>query len=200
MSARCGSSHGGSFSPRPRIGERFVDGEPGLQRRDLEQHAAGLAEVDRLEVAAVAHLGDLAGRSEQQLLAQSQLLLFGRHGHRDVMHRAEAVDRRLGVGVVRRRRSTCPARRRSRPDADAAVRFVDDACSRAAASSDRRVGLGVAHDHRDAVQPANRRARRRTVGQPMASGRRGRPRSARTRDPTDRRSESPARRSAARRR
>src|SRR3954453_4069360 len=35
--------------------ERLVGGEAGADRRDLEQHAARLAEVDRLEVEAVDH-------------------------------------------------------------------------------------------------------------------------------------------------
>ena len=38
---------------------RLVDGEPGAQRGDLEQHAARLAEVDRAEVLAVDDLRGL---------------------------------------------------------------------------------------------------------------------------------------------
>ena len=56
--SRCGSRPGGSFSAVPSGSTRLVDGEAGHVGRDLEQHAAGLAEVDRAEVVAVPLLGD----------------------------------------------------------------------------------------------------------------------------------------------
>src|SRR6185312_3006876 len=63
--------------------ERLVDGEAGADRGDLEQHAARLAEVDRLEVEAVddrrrvrAALGDAA---------LPLLVLLGRRGPGDVV-------------------------------------------------------------------------------------------------------------------
>ena len=46
----------------------LVDGEAGRQRGDLEQYAAWLAEVDRAEVVAVAHVGDVAAGVADTLL------------------------------------------------------------------------------------------------------------------------------------
>src|SRR5215203_3272900 len=42
----------------PQLEQRFVNGEAGRVRRDLEQHTAWLAEVDGLEVLAIQNLGD----------------------------------------------------------------------------------------------------------------------------------------------
>src|SRR4051794_3090104 len=41
----------------PELRGIFVDRETRLHRGDLEQHAAGLAEIDRREIAAVANIG-----------------------------------------------------------------------------------------------------------------------------------------------
>ena len=46
----------------PRQSKGSSTANPGLHRCDLEQHAARLAEVDRLKVLAVPHLGDLDSR------------------------------------------------------------------------------------------------------------------------------------------
>ena len=88
MSARCGSSHGGSFRPAPERVHWLVDREAGLDGGDLKQYAARLAKIDRLEVAAVADLGHGASLGEERL-AQLQLLALGANGHRHVVHRAE---------------------------------------------------------------------------------------------------------------
>jgi hypothetical protein len=58
MRARCASYCGGSFSASPEALHRLVDGEAGNVGGDLEQHAAGLAEIDRAEVVPVALFRD----------------------------------------------------------------------------------------------------------------------------------------------
>ena len=135
ISARCGSSQGGSFRSRPSDAGSLVDREPGLHRRDLEQHAAGLAEIDRLEVAAIAHLRHLAA-VPQQLLAQPQLLVGAARppSRRDAPCRGRSppAPRRHGA----RRRSSCPGRRRS-PPGGCGRPSRRPRCSRAAASSAR---------------------------------------------------------------
>src|SRR5262249_2772004 len=78
---------------------RFVDRESRLHRRHFEDHPAGLTEVDRLEVAAIADLGDLAAVSEQ-LRPEAELFSSAADRHRDMMDGAEAVDRRLRVRMV----------------------------------------------------------------------------------------------------
>ena len=55
--SRSGSNLGGSTSFSPRCSGSSSASKPGPERRDLEQHAAGLAEVDRAEPEAVDHLG-----------------------------------------------------------------------------------------------------------------------------------------------
>src|SRR5687767_9066029 len=72
-----------------KIGDRLVDGEAGTHGGDLEQDAARLAEVDRLEVLPVAHRGDV--RATDELPAERELILFAPDRHRDVVHRAEAI-------------------------------------------------------------------------------------------------------------
>ena len=84
------------------------DREPRLNGRDFEQHAARLAEINRLEVAAIADLGDLAAvpaaASSRSRSCSSPVATR----HRDVVHGAEAVDRAAQRQVVRRCRSCCP--------------------------------------------------------------------------------------------
>ena len=94
MSARCGSSQGGSFRAVPRRLTSSSTVKPGDVVATSKQDALRFAEIDRLEVATVPDLGDLHWRT----FAQSQLIfgLVDRHGH--VMNRAQAVDRRLGIG------------------------------------------------------------------------------------------------------
>src|SRR5215213_6616550 len=67
----------------------FVNGKAWLCRGDLEQHAARLAEVDRLEVAAIAHLCDPYAHL-QQLRPQAQLLVCTVDRHCDMVHRTPA--------------------------------------------------------------------------------------------------------------
>ena len=57
--SRIGSKRGGSTRLSPRCSGVLVGGEARAHRRDLEQHAAGLAEVDRLEPEAVDHRGGM---------------------------------------------------------------------------------------------------------------------------------------------
>ena len=64
-SSRCGSYCGGSFSASPSDSSRLVVREADVARGELEEHAAGLAEVDRVEVLAVDDVGRVGagGRS-----------------------------------------------------------------------------------------------------------------------------------------
>ena len=76
----------------------LVDGEAGRERRDLEQDAARDAEVDRLEVVAVADVGDVATGAADALLP-GEVVLVAR-GPGDVVDAARAlvvVPRRRGV-------------------------------------------------------------------------------------------------------
>ena len=52
IAARWGSSHGGSLSAPPSAVQRLVHRESRCRGRHLEQDAAGLPEVDGLEVGA----------------------------------------------------------------------------------------------------------------------------------------------------
>src|ERR1700760_5001684 len=72
----------------------LVDGEARTDRRDLEQHAARLAEVDRAEVEAV----DDGRRAWPPGLGDARLprlLVVGLRRERDVVHRACARRRRV---------------------------------------------------------------------------------------------------------
>ena len=95
-SRRC-SCIRGSRSCSPRWRGILVDGEPRRERGDLEQDAPRLAEVDRGEVVAVAHVGDIGAGLPHPLLP-GELLGVGRRPG-DVMHRA----RPLAPGGLRRR-------------------------------------------------------------------------------------------------
>src|SRR5688572_14081662 len=81
--------------------ERLVDREAGRAGRDLEQHAARLAEVDRAEVVAVDH-----GRGPAAALldpAAPGLVLLVLRGPGHVVHGARSLDAALarrGVVVV----------------------------------------------------------------------------------------------------
>src|SRR4029077_1697465 len=72
---------------RPELLRRLVDGEPWPVGRDLEEDAAGLAVVDRLEVPAVDHRGDVAAGPQQQL-APALLRVRVLRAPRDVVDRA----------------------------------------------------------------------------------------------------------------
>src|SRR5947209_16269392 len=73
----------------------LVDREARRQGGDLEQHAAGLPEVDRLEVIAIADVGDVSSGLADPLLP-GQVVLVSR-GPGDVVHRAGA----LPTGLLR---------------------------------------------------------------------------------------------------
>src|SRR5438105_11607532 len=77
--------------------EGLVDGEAGADRRDREQHAARLAEVDRAEVEAVDHRRGRGTRLGDAFLPG--LVVVHRRSPGDVMHRARAADTAL-VGAV----------------------------------------------------------------------------------------------------
>src|SRR5204862_1848509 len=80
------------------VRERLVDREAGADGRDLEQHAARLAEVDRLEVEAVDDWRRMAARGDHALAPR--LLLVRLAGPRDVMHRPGALEAALRRRVV----------------------------------------------------------------------------------------------------
>src|SRR3954470_18219744 len=70
--------------------ERLVGRESRAERRDLEQHAARLAEVDRAEVEAVDHRRRPRARALDG--RAPRLVILHRRRPRDVMHRACALD------------------------------------------------------------------------------------------------------------
>ena len=78
--------------------ERLVDGEARAHRGDLEEDAAGLAEVDRLEVEAV-DLRRRLGAGRDRLLAPLHVLLE-RRGPGDVVDAAGALQAALGRRLV----------------------------------------------------------------------------------------------------
>src|SRR6266513_5774682 len=78
--------------------ERLVDGEAGPCRRDLEEDAAGLAEVDRLEVEAVDDRSRACARRRHALVPG--LVLLRRRCPRDVVDRAGDRIRRLAGRLV----------------------------------------------------------------------------------------------------
>src|SRR5581483_10007160 len=134
----------------------FVDGESRRDRRDLEQHAARLAEIDRREVAAVADLRHLRARRDQPF-AQRELLLRAADRHRDVMDRPEPIHRQRRVGAVDdvdRARGTAVADRH--PDA---VRGFVDPPPAELRRHERDGRRRVAHRQRDAVQTTDRDVR-----------------------------------------
>ena len=98
--SRAGSNRGGSTSFSPRCPGVLVGGEARPQRRDLEQHAAGLAEVDRAEPEAVDHR-----RGPRAVLrhgAAPLLVVVHRRREGHVVHgargRVAALGRRAVVG------------------------------------------------------------------------------------------------------
>src|SRR5436190_16764228 len=70
--------------------ERLVGGEAGADRGDLEQHAARLAEVDRLEVEAVDDRRRPGAGACDPLLPR--LVLVRQRRPRDVVHRPRTAD------------------------------------------------------------------------------------------------------------
>ena len=95
MRSRWGSSGGGRMIVEPSCSTRVaVDGEAGPVVGDLEEHAAGLAEVDRVEVVAVDDArGRHAGLAQVLLPAR---VLGDRRAPRHVMDRARALAAVLG--------------------------------------------------------------------------------------------------------
>ena len=133
---------------------RLIDGEPRLHRRDLEQHAAGLAEIDRREVAAIAHVGDadaeLRPAPREPRAAPPRSRSPSPRGAR-----CRGRSPRSAHRCLRSRRSDGPA---ASPPAATRVRFADCADDAIAEHPgqevDRRLRLPDHHLH--AVQPANR--------------------------------------------
>ena len=89
--------------------DRLVDGEAGDVGGDLEQHAAGLAEVDRAEVVAVLLLGRMHAVLAHELLRHRGLLGIVGGAERDVMHRAAALTAAAGNPRPRRCRRCRPS-------------------------------------------------------------------------------------------
>ena len=89
--ARKRSCCGGSFSSRPRRSTGSSTSKPMSRRRQLEQHAARLAEVDRVEVLAVDDLRRMRAGLDRGRPQRRQLLVVGR-APGDVMDRAGALD------------------------------------------------------------------------------------------------------------
>src|SRR5204862_3540686 len=87
--------------------ERLVDREAGADGRDLEQHAARLAEVDRLEVEAVDDGRRMRATLRDTLLPGLVLLRWG--CPRDVVDRAGAGDSQLQRRLVVRVPGAAPA-------------------------------------------------------------------------------------------
>src|SRR5439155_24391309 len=124
--------------------------------RDLDEHAARLAEVNRLEVAAIAHLGDARAMADQ-IFAQCELFVLAADRQRDVVHRAEPVagcPRQVVVCEV-----DDPAGSAARqPETDTAAHSLDDAESEQAGHQLDRL-CRIADEAGDAVQAADSHVR-----------------------------------------
>src|SRR4051794_33929098 len=80
--------------------QRLVRGEAGPERRDLDEDATRLAEVDRAEVEAVDHRRGVHAEGAHAL-TPGLVILVGR-GERDVMHGSGTRDSAaVGQGVER---------------------------------------------------------------------------------------------------
>src|SRR4051794_6768909 len=92
----------GQLQPLAEVRGVLVDGEARAQRGDLEQHAARLAEVDRLEVVAIADVAHVAAGGGDPLLPREMVLVA--RAPSDVVDRARALraarGRRRVVGPV----------------------------------------------------------------------------------------------------
>ena len=86
---RFGSSHGGSTSCSPRCSRSSSAVNPGPSGRELEQHAARLEKIDRLEPESIDDLRRTTIR-RGNTLAHAKLDRVVRHAPRHVMHRADA--------------------------------------------------------------------------------------------------------------
>ena len=146
---------------RAELLERHVDGEAGPVVGDLEQHAAGLAEVDRVEVVAVDDPRVRDARLGEEL--RPPRVLVDRRAPRDVVDRAAALAAGLGRRrVVRDEAAAALAAQLPRRPRPAAWR-------RAAARARPRCGRGRRSRHgrrrsRAARAPAGSRdARRRAA-------------------------------------
>ena len=92
---RCSKSGGSeSFSPRCSSGSSTV--KPGPERRDLEEHAARLAEVDRAEVEAVDHRGRRGRRPRSPARATPRARRSSRPRRRGGRCRRPAATRSAG--------------------------------------------------------------------------------------------------------
>src|SRR5438093_971042 len=75
----------------------LIKREPGRIRSDLKEHAAGVPEIDRVEILSIHDRGDIESRL-CNLLPPSELILFRNAAERDVMHRAHRDDSGLNLG------------------------------------------------------------------------------------------------------
>ena len=114
---RC-SNAGGRMSVSPRCAGSSSIAKPGPERRDLEQDAARLAEVDRAEPEAVDDLGRAAAGVGDAVAPR--LLLLHRRRPRDVVHGAGAGD--AGSPAPPRTRSSRRATRRASPSGSPSAR------------------------------------------------------------------------------
>src|SRR5262245_3614380 len=134
--------------------ERLVHGEPRLHRRDLDEDAARLAKINRLEVLAIENLGHLHTACDQ-LLAEAALFVRNRNRERHVVHGAETVDSRRRV---RRVDELEPVPRRILADRQSRA-MAGLACDPEAEHACQKVDalLRRANRERDAMKPADRR-------------------------------------------
>src|SRR3954465_9323855 len=134
--------------------DRLVDGEAGDVGRDLEQHAAGLAEVERAEVVAVLLVGRADAMVLGELAPHRELRLVVGSAERDVVHRTgalRAAEELAGHADIDDAADLAP------------VRLEADGRTLAAefreaehVGQDRRRGRRVAKEQADAVEAADR--------------------------------------------
>ena len=161
--------------------ERLVDGEARAQRRDLEQHPARLAEVDRPEVEAVDDRGRLGARRDRPL--PPPLVLVDLRGPGDVVDAAGALQRSLGRRLVVDVEAAALSPRASQPSPTGSNSSASS--RRRLASGARAVGAHRVEALQGQLAPGPRDGRR------SAARRRPRPRPARGRAPRGRRSAGP---------
>ena len=166
----------------PQVLERLVDGESRAQRRDLEEHAAGLAEVDRFEVEAVDHRGRLGAAGDRPFAPLARARRWSRP------RRCGGRCRRPGSSARRAARHRGSGRRRASPRASQApstgceLERLEQAGARLRGRRCRRGRRGIPAAP---ARPAPRGGRR------SAARRRPRPRAARARAPRGRRRSGP---------
>ncbi len=166
ISARWRSKPGGSFAP----GRGWPPARPRRSGRvggDLEQHPAGLPEVDRAEILPVALLGDAEAVTVAERLRHGLLrrIVGGPEG--DVVHRA----RPLAAGKERAHRSQGDMTTRRRITRVAGRRALTAGLPEAEhARQDRRRALGLRQKERHSVQAADRMLGGYLAAGPAGSG------------------------------